>query len=92
MKPSGSRRRIRLIYVDTSFDVFAWAAEMAQTDKAACERAGTTFDTAWTGEHTSALADALGCLASQLLDEDVHAAMFAHASEAKKIGAIEARS
>jgi hypothetical protein len=52
----------------------AFVVGLVEADRKACALAGTEMDTAWTGEHTTALADFLGCRVAELDDGDIRAA------------------
>jgi hypothetical protein len=58
-----------------------FAARMARVDAVACEHAGTELDGLWTAEHTTSLADHLGCSTRELSHDDIAWAEEAYADE-----------
>ena len=64
--------------------VQTFAASLAQSDRVACEHAGTEMDGEWTGEASTALADHLECPVRALTEDDLAWAEEAYASEAQR--------
>ena len=55
-------------------DLDSFIASLVAADVAGCRAAGTDMDAEWTGEHTTALAEHLGCTVAELDDSDITAA------------------
>jgi hypothetical protein len=52
----------------------AFVEGLVEADRKGCEAAGAEMDATWTGEHTTALADFLGCRVAELDEGDIQAA------------------
>lgn len=68
----------------TERDFAAFVAQLAANDAEGCRLAGTEMDAEWTGEHTTALSEHLGCTVAELDESDITAArkLYAAAVEA----------
>lgn len=64
--------------------VMAFARSLAKNDAKACALGGTEMDGVWGGEHTTALADHLGCTPRELTTDDLAWAKEAYAVEAQR--------
>lgn len=65
-------------------DVMTFAIELAKSDRKACALAGTEMDGLWGGEHSTALAEHLGCSVRELTEDDIAWAEEAYAGEAMR--------
>lgn len=74
---------INAVAVEHAFDAFVRG--LAQGDANGCKLAGTEMDVEWSGEHTDALADFLGCRVSEIDESDLDAARKLYANEARKL-------
>ena len=60
--------------VDPKAAFEAFVGRLAKADLEGSRLAGTEMDAEWTGEHTTALADHLGCRVAELDESDITAA------------------